>query len=266
MKKYISLTIFTAFLFSSLCFSQSRPGGKPGENGKPDSSSLRGKPSGGQKLDRPLPRELIDAKKEIETAVKNKEISRHEAGKKLKELHDKFKQNVKEKRPEKPELPDDVKAGLDAIKDKKDALQADLKETLEALGKDATKEERKEAVEKFKEANKERHQAIKAEYDALREQIKESRPERPDRPQIELSDELKADLEAIKEKKKELHEAQKALHEKLKGVSAEERQAMIAEFKEANKERHNDIKEKSKALKKEVREQIEIDETRTSDL
>jgi len=121
-------------------------------------------------------------------------------------------------------------------------------------------------VEKFKEANKERHQAIKAEYDALREQIKESRPERPDRPQIELSDELKADLEAIKEKKKELHEAQKALHEKLKGVSAEERQAMIAEFKEANKERHNDIKEKSKALKKEVREQIEIDETRTSDL
>ena len=151
-------------------------------------------------------------------------------------------------------------------KDKKDALQADLKETLEALGKDASKEERKEAVEKFKEANKERHQAIKAEYDALREQIKESRPERPDRPQIELSDELKADLEAIKEKKKELHEAQKALHEKLKGVSAEERQAMIAEFKEANKVRHNDIKEKSKALKKEVREQIEIDETRTSDL
>jgi uncharacterized coiled-coil DUF342 family protein len=211
MKKYIILTISTAFLFGSLCFSQPRSGGKSGKI----------------------------------------------------ELREKFKQNVEEKR---AELPDDVKAGLDAIKDKKDALQADLKETLEALGKDASQEERKEAVEKFKEANKERHQAIKAEYDALREQIKESRPERPDRPQIELSDELKADLEAIKEKKKELHEAQKALHEKLKGVSAEERQAMIAEFKEANKERHNDIKEKSKALKKEVREQIEIDETRTSDL
>ena len=246
MKKYIILTISTAFLFGSLCFSQSG--------------------QGGQKLDRPQPRELVNAKKEIEAAVKNKKISREDAAKKLKQLHDKFKQNIKKKRTQKPELPEDIKAGLDAIKDKKDALQAELKQTLEALGKDASREERKEAVEKFKEANKERHQAIKSEYDSIKEQIKESRPERPDRPKIELSDELKADLEAIKEKKKELHEAQKALHEKLKGVSAEERQAMIAEFKEANKERHKDIKEKSKALKKEVREQIEIDETRTSDL
>jgi len=41
---------------------------------------------------------------------------------------------------------------------------------------------------------------------------------------------------------------------------------MITEFKEANKEKHQQIKEQSKALKKQVREQIETEETRTSDL
>ena len=41
---------------------------------------------------------------------------------------------------------------------------------------------------------------------------------------------------------------------------------MIANFKEANKDRHQEIKEKTKALKEQIREQIEVDDTRTSDL
>jgi hypothetical protein len=265
MKTKISITItLLLFSISNFCLAQRSPKSDPKK--EPVGSRSLGKPSGNQGLLRPKPRELITAQKEIEKALKNGEINRQEAGQKLRALNEKFRENIKEKRHQKPELPQGVKADLDAIKGKKDALRAELRETLEKLGKDATQEERKQAVEKFKEANKDRHQAIKEEYETIREQIKESRPSRPVRPEIELSDELKADLEAIKAKREELHEAQKALHEKLKNASAEDRQAMITAFKESNKETHILIKEKSKALKKAVRETIEIDDTRTSDL
>ena len=107
------------------------------------------------------------SRQERDRNCSQKQKNKPKDAEKLKELHDKFKQNVKEKRTEKPELPDDVKAGLDAIKDKKDALQAELKK-LWKPGQGCFQGGAKEAVEKFKEANKERHQAIKAEYDALR--------------------------------------------------------------------------------------------------
>lgn len=229
MNKYTLLFFTTGLLVSTLLTGQSRP------QEKPDFSNIERKPDGGQSLERPKPRELISA--EID---------------------------IKAKRGEKPELPDDIKADLDAIKEKKDALQAELKSTLQNLGEDASQDQRKEAVEAFKEANKERHQEIKAAYESIKDQIKESRPERPERP--ELSDELKADLAEIKEKREALHEAQKELHQQLKNASADERKEMIAEFKKANKERHLEIKEKSKALKEQIREQIEVDDTRTSDL
>ena len=41
---------------------------------------------------------------------------------------------------------------------------------------------------------------------------------------------------------------------------------MIAEFKEANQEKHQEIKVQAKAIKEEIREFIETDATRTSDL
>ena len=258
MNKYTLLFFSTGLLVSTLLTGQPRP------QGKPDFSNIEGKPDGGQSLERPKPRELISAEIDIKDAVKNGKISRKEAGQKLKALHEKFRENIKAKRGEKPELPDDIKADLDAIKEKKDALQAELKATLQNLGEDATQEQRKEAVESFKEANKERHQEIKAAYESIKGQIKESRPDRPERP--ELSDELKADLAEIKEKREALHEAQKELHQQLKNASADERKEMIAQFKKDNKDRHQEIKESTKALKEQIREQIEVDDTRTSDL
>ena len=254
MKKYIISLIASCFLLCSLSFGQAKRGEKPGNRGKPDFSQAQGKPSVSKDV------------QEVYKALKDGDISRKDAAEKIKAIRESSANKRDFKRPSKPELSDEVKAGLDAIKEKKDALHAAFKENLEALDKDATKEERMAAVEAFKEANKEKHQQIKAEYDAIREQIKASRPERPERPKIELSDELKADMEAIKAKREELHEAQKALHEKLKSASDEDRKAMITEFKEANKEKHQQIKEQSKALKKQVREQIETEETRTSDL
>jgi len=51
----------------------------------------------------------------------------------------------------------------------------------------------------------------------------------------------------------------------LKDSTVEEREVMIAEFKEANKAKHQEIKEKTKAVKEEIRAQVETEATRTSD-
>ena len=63
-----------------------------------------------------------------------------------------------------------------------------------------------------------------------------------------------------------MHEAQKELHKNLKDASKEEREQMIAEFKEANREKHAQIKSQAKEVKEKIREVVEVEATRTSDL
>ena len=83
----------------------------------------------------------------------------------------------------------------------------------------------------------------------------------------ELSAELKAKADALKEKKDELHNARKQLHDNLKDATEEDRELMIAEFKEANKIKHEEVKLQAKELKEEIRAQamVETEATRTSD-
>ena len=167
---------------------------------------------------------------------------------------------------DRPELSDEAKDQLSELKGKKDALRAELKENISKLGEGATKEEIKEATQAFKQANQDRFDEIKESHETIREKIKEARPHRQDRPQINMSDELKAKVEDIKAKRNELQEAQKALQSKLKDSTAEEREVLIAEFKETNKAKHQEIKENTKALKEEIRENVETEATRSSDL
>ena len=63
-----------------------------------------------------------------------------------------------------------------------------------------------------------------------------------------------------------MHTARKDLHENLKGKSKEDREALIATFKEANKAKHQEIKAKAKEVKEEIRALVETESTRTSDL
>ena len=59
------------------------------------------------------------------------------------------------------------------------------------------------------------------------------------------------------------------LHEVINGddeITGEEHRVEWTLTLDVNKEKHKEIKEKSKALKQQVREQIETEETRTSDL
>ena len=167
---------------------------------------------------------------------------------------------------DRPELSDEAKDQVSEIKAKMEALHAELKENISKLGEGATKKEIKEATQAFKQANQDRFDEIKQSKDTIREEIKEARPHRQERPQINMSDELKAKVENIKAKRDELQEAKKVLQSKLKDSTAEEREVLIAEFKETNKAKHQEIKENTKAVKEEIRENVETGATRSSEL
>jgi F0F1-type ATP synthase membrane subunit b/b' len=167
---------------------------------------------------------------------------------------------------DRPELSDDAKDQLSELKGKKDALCAELKENISNLGEGASKEEIKEATQTFKQANQDRFNEIKEAHEALREKIKEARPHRQERPQIKISDELQTKVAVLKEKREELQKSGKALRENLKNSSTEEKKVIIAEYKETNKAKHRQIKENAQAFKEEIRENVETEATRTSDL
>jgi len=266
MKKYLISLLAACFLLCNFLFAQKKPGGGLEDRSKPQVSKPQGKPDGADGLQRPGDRKPLERNKQ---AHKDGKITPKEAIEKTKLIKEKLAENRDIKRPQRPDkgkLSEEVKTQLDGIKEKQDALHAELKENLAELGEDATKEEIKAAAQEFKEANKERFKAIKAEHDAIREELKAARPQRPERPQIELSEELQAKVDGLKQKRQELHEAQKEMMTTLKDASKEERKVIIEQFKEDNKAKHQEIKETAKALKEEIRDQVETEATRTSDL
>jgi hypothetical protein len=227
-------------------------------NGKPnlkDNSSEKGK----------FNRKEIE--KETLQAVRAGKITKEEARKKLDAIRKDMADNGERKRPQrpqKPEISDEVKAQIDAVKGLEKALHTEIKEKVNELGKDATREQIKATVESFKESNKDRFEEIKEAHTAIRQNIEANRPEKPERP--ELTEELKVKVEALHAKRKEMHEAQKELHQNLKEASKEEREEMITAFKEANKAKHEEIKTHAKEVKEEIRSLVETEATRTSDL
>lgn len=269
MKNCLFCLVTSFFLIANFLLAQPQPRGGLPDRQRPEVSRPEGRPTGGEELEKPDARNSTEYIKSIQKALKAGKLSQKEARDKIakirKEKADKGEVS-RPQRPDKSELSDSVKTQIESIKDKHQALHNELKESIADLGKEATKEEIKEAVKEFKDANKERFEAIKAEHDAIREELKTARPERPERPKIELSDELKAKVADLKEKREELHQAQKEMLSTLKDASKEDRKAIIEEFKEQNKAKHREIKEHAKALKEEVREQVETEATRTSDL
>ena len=168
------------------------------------------------------------------------------------------------KRIQKPEISDELQAQINGVKDLQKALQAEINENVNELGKDATHEDIKLTVESFKGNNQDRIEEIKAAQASIQEELEANRPEKPVRP--ELNDELKAKVAALQTKRNEMHHANKALRENLKEASKEDRKEMITAFKEENKEKHQEIKTQAQEVKGEIRSLVETEVTRTSDL
>ena len=169
------------------------------------------------------------------------------------------------KRPAKPELSDETKAQLEAIKKDKDALKTAIGDELEklGLGKDSSKEDVRAAVEAFRNANKDRFEAIKEASEKVHETLKAARPERKKRP--EPTPEIKAKIAAVKAVGKKLHESRGNLRKELKDASDENRKALIEKFKADNKDKHEELKAAHKELKEAVRAAKETGESRTSE-
>ena len=169
------------------------------------------------------------------------------------------------KRPAKPELSDETKAQLEAIKKDKDALKAAIGVELEklGLGKDSSKADVRSAVEAFKEANKDRFDAIKAASEKVHETLRAARPERKKRP--EPTPEIKAKIAAVKAVGKKLHESRSNLRKELKDATKEDRKALIEKFKTDNKDKHEELKAAHKELKEAVRAAKETGDSRTSE-
>ena len=169
------------------------------------------------------------------------------------------------KRPAKPELSDETKAQLEAIKKDKDALKTAIGEELKklGLGKDSSKEDVRAAVEAFREANKNRFAAIKSASDKVHETLQAALPERKKRP--EPTPEIKAKIAAVKAVGKKLHESRGNLRKELKDASDENRKALIEKFKADNKDKHEELKAAHKELKEAVRAAKETGESRTSE-
>ena len=176
------------------------------------------------------------------------------------------KKNSEIKRPEKPKISENLKAKIDAVKQLEKAIHSEIKAQVEALGKEATREDIKATIEAFKERHKQRFDDIKEDHALIKETLKANRPQKPQRP--ELSVDLKKEVQDLHAKRNEMHDAQKELHNNLKDASKEERLEMIKDFKEANKEKHNDIKKQAKIVKEGIRALAESESgaTRTSDL
>ena len=154
---------------------------------------------------------------------------------------------------------------MEAIKKDKDALKTAIGEELEklGLGKDSSKEDVRAAVEAFRNANKDRFEAIKEASEKVHENLKAARPERKKRPQP--TPEIKAKIAAVKAVGKKLHESRGNLRNELKDASDENRKALIEKFKADNKDKHEELKAAHKELKEAVRAAKETGDSRTSE-
>lgn len=162
--------------------------------------------------------------------------------------------------PIRPEPPKEIKEKIELHKKIQDSLRKGLKQKIDGLGKGATKEEVRKAVEEYRKKNAERIEDASHIGKQIHEWQKENRPERPKRP--EPSIEVKAQREAVMLAAKNLNEARNNLRESLKGKSREESAELIKTFKESQKEKYSELKAAQKELAKLVRERVQTKERR----
>ena len=88
----------------------------------------------------------------------------------------------------------------------------------------------------------------------------EARPERPKRP--EPSEEVKAKIATVRLVQKDLAVSRKVLLEQLKNKSKEDAVELIKQFKETQKEKHQELKAARQDLVREVREKVQTGDRR----
>ena len=94
----------------------------------------------------------------------------------------------------------------------------------------------------------------------IKNDLENKKPER--RPRPDPSEEMKKKINAVRLAQNDLSIARKTLHQNLKDKSKEEIGELIREFKEAQKAKHQELKEAKQELAREVRERIQTGDHR----
>ena len=164
--------------------------------------------------------------------------------------------------PRKANLSDAEKEKLESFRNEQKALREELQKRIDALGENADQETIKATVKAFREENVDR---IKAQAEVAKGasiKLKGMKPNRAKRP--EPSEQVKAKIEAAKSIRKEVHAASAGLRGDLKDASGEERKQLIAAFKEANKDKLEELKAKEKEVREAIRSQKDTGDRRSS--
>ena len=131
------------------------------------------------------PKDPRNIEKETLLALKEGKISKEDAQKNLLLCVKNGRERGKTpKRLQKPELSEEVKEKIAAVKELEKSIHNEMKAKVEELGKDASREEIKTAVEAFKKSNKERFEEIKEKHSSIRENMEANRPPKPERPEL----------------------------------------------------------------------------------
>ena len=169
----------------------------------------------------------------------------------------------KPKPPVRPQPPKEVKEKIDSYKETQKELESGLKKKLKDLGEKPSRELVRKTVDTYRKENKDIIESQKELGKKIHEWQKDSRPERPKKP--EPTPEIKAKIKEVKEKEKEMHEIKKSFHETLKStkdMTKEQREEVIKDFKEKNADKHKAIKDAQKELQKEIRKLKQTGERR----
>lgn len=158
-----------------------------------------------------------------------------------------------ESTPELPPAPPEVvnqnpelKALIESFRTENQALRAELKAALAELD-EPTREEIRAATQAFRTENAERIAAQKALAEEIRAAVREIRA---DRPRPNLPPELVAAHQAFRDAQQALRQAQRDLREALRGAAnAEEREAILASFREAQRARLQALKDAQRDLR-----------------
>ena len=159
---------------------------------------------------------------------------------------------VKPNLPERPQPPKEIKEQTDLYKRIQDSLRKGLKDRLDVLGPAATKEEIYKITRIYKKENEARIKDVEYLGQQIHTWYNENRPERPKRP--EPSAEAKEKIAKVRLIKNDLDVARKSLGQELRGKSKEDATELIKAFKDAQKERHQELKAAKQDLQKLVRE------------
>ena len=156
------------------------------------------------------------------------------------------------RRPDLPELPDDLREKIDSYRDEKTALREELRDSLGAL-EDPDREQIRETVAAFREENTDRIASQRELAAEIREDLQEVRGDRPLPPRHRpLPPELQDRRDDFRAARQALRQDRHEFLESIKDLTGEEREAAIQAFRDEYRQRLQEQKE----LRRELREQI----------